>query len=80
MTNAIEEIGRIKVRIWRPDAPKRLVFEVMTKPDATMEELAERVAGTESPRSPSSPRHSISGPIGTPGSPSPINRRASSAL
>ncbi|KAK4054233.1 3',5'-cyclic-nucleotide phosphodiesterase (PDEase) (3':5'-CNP) [Microbotryomycetes sp. JL201] len=58
-----------------------MVREVMTKPDATMEELAERVAsGADSPRSPSSPRHSISGPVGLPGSPSPVNRRASSAL
>lgn len=46
------------------------IREAMSKTDSSMEELAEKVAtGSESPRSPSSPRNSLTGP---PGSPSPL--------
>ncbi|KAL8283381.1 hypothetical protein RQP46_005791 [Phenoliferia psychrophenolica] len=45
-----------------------LIREAMSKDDSSMEELADKVAGSESPRSPSSPRNSLTGP---PGSPSP---------
>ncbi|GAA6061322.1 hypothetical protein JCM10212_003212 [Sporobolomyces blumeae] len=37
-----------------------MIREAMSKNDESMEELAEKVAGNESPRSPSSPRNSIS--------------------
>lgn len=47
------------------------IREAMSKNDSSMEELAEKVAtGSESPRSPSSPRNSLVG--ATPGSPSPL--------
>ncbi|KAK4699313.1 hypothetical protein P7C70_g6951, partial [Phenoliferia sp. Uapishka_3] len=45
-----------------------LIREAMNKDDTSMEELADKVAGEQSPRSPSSPRNSLTGP---PGSPSP---------
>ncbi|KAI5480168.1 serine/threonine protein phosphatase 2B catalytic subunit A1 [Pseudohyphozyma bogoriensis] len=46
-----------------------LIKEAMSKSDSSLEELAEKVAGNESPRSPSSPRNSLSN--ASPGSPSP---------
>lgn len=53
-----------------------MIREAMSKPDEDMEQLAEMVAGgtgSESPRSPSSPRNSLQGGIpATPGSPSPV--------
>lgn len=49
-----------------------MIREAMSKDDLSMEELAEKVAGTESPRSPSSPRGSISmGSKSPPASPTP---------
>ncbi|BGP56174.1 hypothetical protein JCM8202_005944 [Rhodotorula sphaerocarpa] len=49
-----------------------MIREAMSKDDLSMEELAEKVAGNESPRSPSSPRGSISmGSKSPPASPTP---------
>ncbi|POY71124.1 calcineurin family phosphoesterase [Rhodotorula taiwanensis] len=49
-----------------------MIREAMSKDDSSMEELAEKVAGNESPRSPSSPRGSISmGSKSPPASPTP---------
>ncbi|ORY89790.1 Metallo-dependent phosphatase-like protein [Leucosporidium creatinivorum] len=51
-----------------------IMREAMAKSDSSMEELAEKVAGNESPRSPSSPRNSLTG--GLPGSPTPASRKS----
>ncbi|GAA5861064.1 hypothetical protein JCM1840_003068 [Sporobolomyces johnsonii] len=52
-----------------------MIREAMSKNDESMEELAEKVAGNESPRSPSSPRNSVSAGSGSvrspPASPTP---------
>ncbi|GAA6002878.1 hypothetical protein JCM10207_001879 [Rhodosporidiobolus poonsookiae] len=47
-----------------------MIREAMSKDDKSMEELAEKVAGNESPRSPSSPRNSMAA-RSPPASPSP---------
>ncbi|BGP00234.1 Serine/threonine-protein phosphatase 2B catalytic subunit A2 [Rhodotorula toruloides] len=48
-----------------------MIREAMSKDDKSMEELAEKVAGNESPRSPSSPRNSVVAARSPPASPSP---------
>ncbi|GAA6032522.1 hypothetical protein JCM8097_004798 [Rhodosporidiobolus ruineniae] len=48
-----------------------MIREAMSKDDKSMEELAEKVAGNESPRSPSSPRNSVAAARSPPASPSP---------
>ncbi|BGP16972.1 hypothetical protein JCM10213_007418 [Rhodosporidiobolus nylandii] len=48
-----------------------MIREAMSKDDKSMEELAEKVAGNESPRSPSSPRNSLGAARSPPASPSP---------
>ncbi|GAA6051127.1 hypothetical protein JCM3770_004728 [Rhodotorula araucariae] len=48
-----------------------MIREAMSKNEPSMEELAEKVAGNESPRSPSSPRNSMV-PRSPPASPSPM--------